>query len=336
MKRLIIPIALTIVLSIVLILFFQNVELIPPVASRQGHPIDALLRVLFVLASIIFSLVISFLLYSVVAFRRRPGDMEDAKPVHGNVPLEIAWTAIPLIIVLVLGGYGSVVLLDISRASGEEELVVEVVGVQFAWSFSYPEYGFTSTELVLPVGRPALFRIESTDVIHSFWIPEFRVKTDAIPGILNEERVTPTEVGDYTAHCSELCGTGHAYMTAPVRVVTEQDFRQWAEEQQAAAAIPLVGAEGGRQLVEQNGCTGCHSLDGTPLVGPTFQGVFGSRRSFDDGTAAMADDAYIRSSILNPGDQVVQGFANVMPGTYGEQLSEEEIDAIVEFIKSLE
>ena len=148
MKRLIIPIALTIVLSIVLILFFQSVDLTPQLASRQGRPIDAMLRVLFILASIIFSLVISFLLYSVVAFRRRPGDVEDAEPVHGNVLLEIAWTVIPLIIVLVLGGYGTVVLLDISGASGEEELVVEVVGVQFAWSFSYPEYGFTSTELV--------------------------------------------------------------------------------------------------------------------------------------------------------------------------------------------
>lgn len=336
MKRLIIPIALTIVLSIVLILFFQSVDLTPPLASRQGRSIDTLLRVLFILASIIFSLVISFLLYSVVAFRRRSGDVEDAKPVHGNVLLEIAWTVIPLIIVLILGGYGTVVLLDISRASGEGELVVEVVGVQFAWSFSYPEYGFTSTELVLPVDRPTLFRIGSTDVIHSFWIPEFRIKTDAIPGILNEERVTPTEVGNYTARCSELCGTGHAYMTAPVRVVTEQDFREWVQQQQAAATTPLVGAEGGQQLVQKNGCTGCHSLDGTPLVGPTFRALFGSRRQFEDGTAVIADEAYIRSSILAPGEKIVQGFANVMPGTFGEQLSGKEIDAIIEFIKSLE
>ncbi len=336
MRKVIIPIALTIVLSILLILAFESVDLTPPLASRQGRPIDALFRVLFALASVIFSLVISFLLYSVVAFRRRPGDLEDAKPIYGNVKLEIAWTVIPLIIVLVLGGYGAVVLLDITRASAEQELVVEVTGFQFAWSFSYPEYGFTSTELVLPVDQPVLFRIESTDVIHSFWIPEFRIKTDAIPGILNEERVTPTEVGDYTAHCSELCGTGHAYMTAPVRVVEEPDFQEWVAERQEAAQKPVVGVEGGAQLVRQYGCTGCHSLDGSGLLGPTFQGLFGNRRTFEDGTAAIADEDYIRSSILNPGDQIVQGFANLMPANYGEQFTEEEFDAIIEFIKSLE
>jgi cytochrome c oxidase subunit 2 len=336
MKKAIIPIVLTVVLSVVLVLVIESADLTPPLASRQGRSIDVLLRVLFILAAVVFSLVMSFLLYSVVAFRRRPGDMEDAKPVHGNVPLEIAWTVIPLIIVLALGGYGSAVLIDISRTSAEQEVVVEVVGAQFAWSFSYPEYGFTSTELVLPVDRPALFRIRSTDVIHSFWIPEFRIKTDAVPGILNEERVTPSAVGDYTARCSELCGTGHAYMTAPVHVLDEQDFELWVADQQAAAQQPLVGAEGGQQLVQQYGCTGCHSLDGSALVGPTFQGLFGARIAFEDGTAAIADEAYIQNSILNPGDQIVQGFANVMPGNYGEQITEEEIAAIVAFIQSLE
>jgi cytochrome c oxidase subunit 2 len=336
MKKAIIPIVLTVVLSVVLILVIESADLTPPLASRQGRSIDTLLRVLFGLAAIIFSLVMSFLLYSVVAFRRRPGDMEDAEPVHGNVPLEIVWTVIPLIIVLALGGYGSAVLIDITRASAEPELVVEVVGFQFVWSFSYPEYGFTSTELVLPVDRSAVFRIRSTDVIHSFWIPEFRIKMDAIPGILNEERVTPSAVGDYTARCSELCGTGHAYMTAPVRVLDEQDFELWVAEQQEAAQQPLVGAEGGQQLVQQYGCIGCHSLDGSALVGPTFQGLFGARRAFEDGTAAIADEAYIGNSILNPGGQILQGFANVMPGNYGEQITEEEITAIVEFIQSLE
>jgi cytochrome c oxidase subunit 2 len=336
LKRFAVPIFLTIVLSAVLIVLFMRLDLTPALASRQGGPIDMLLQALFVLAAVVFSLVISFLLYSVVVFRRRPGDMEDARPVHGNLTLEIVWTVVPLIIVLVLAGYGASVLLDISRAYAEEEMLVEITGAQFKWSFAYPEYGFTSSELVLPVNQPMLFRIRSVDVIHSFWIPEFRVKTDAIPGVLNEERVTPTRVGDYTAYCSELCGTAHAYMKAPVRVVEESAFREWAEEQKRAVQAQAVRAEQGQQLSQQSGCLGCHSTDGSVLMGPTFQGLFGSRRAFEDGTATIADEAYICNSTLNPGDQVVQGFSNIMSGDYGDRLTEEQIDAIIEFIKSLE
>jgi len=223
-----------------------------------------------------------------VAFRRRPGDLEDAKPVHGNVALEIACTAIPLIIVLVLGGFGTRALLDVTRAPAQEELVVEVTGYQFAWNFEYPKYGFTSSELVLPVQQPAIFRIEATDVIHSFWIPEFRIKTDAIPGMSNEQRITPIAVGEYQAFCSELCGTGHSYMTAPVRVVEAPAFDTWVEEQQAAAQAPMGGAEQG-ELTYRQFCATCHTIDGASAIGPSFKGLFGSRRSFGDGTAVVAD-----------------------------------------------
>lgn len=336
MKRFAVPIFSTVVLSAVLIVLFMRLDLTPALASQQGRPIDTLLRALFALAAVIFSLVISFLLYSVVAFRRRPGDIKDARPIYGNLALEIAWTVVPLIAVLVLAGFGSSILLDISRAYAEEEMVVEITGVQFTWSFTYPEYDFSSSELVLPVDQPVLFRIRSIDVIHSFWVPEFRIKTDAIPGILNEEQVTPTRVGDYTAYCSELCGTAHAYMKAPVRVVEEAAFREWVEAQRKAAQSSAGGAEEGRQLSQQFGCLGCHSTDGSVVVGPTFQGLFGSRRTFEDGTAAIADKAYVRSSIRNPGDQVVQGFSNLMSEDLGKRLTEEQIEAIVEFIKSLE
>jgi cytochrome c oxidase subunit 2 len=190
---------------------------------------------LFIVASVVFSLVMSFLGYSVFAFRRRPGDMEDAAPVRGHLGLEIAWTVIPLVVVVGLAIWGTVVLLDIKGQPGQDELVVEVTGVQWAWSFDYPEYGINSAELVLPLDRQALLHIRSTDVIHSFWVPEFRIKIDAIPGVLNEARTTPTEMGDYTAYCSELCGTAHAYMTAPVRVLEPSEFEAWVAEQQAAA-----------------------------------------------------------------------------------------------------
>ncbi|MCP4537922.1 MAG: cytochrome c oxidase subunit II [Chloroflexi bacterium] len=336
MKKLIVPILFTIVLSTLLVVAFENADLLPQLTSVQGARIDALLRLLFIISSIAFSLIISFLLYSVVAFRRRPGDMEDAVPIHGNTALEIAWTVIPLIIVLSLAGYATDILLDITRAPSEKELLVGAIGQQWSWSFDYAEYGVVSPELVLPVNRPVMFHIQSTDVIHSFWVPEFRIKMDAIPGILNEARVTPTEVGDYTAYCSELCGTAHAYMTAPVRVIEGPAFDEWMSEQQAIVQAAEEGDASSAQYAQTFGCLGCHSTDGSELVGPTFQGLFDSQRTFDDGTSGTADETYLRESILDPGAQVVQGFSDVMRKDYADQLAEEQIEALVEFIKGLE
>jgi len=235
-----------------------------------------------------------------------------------------------------LAGYATDILLDITRESPEKELVVGVIGQQWAWSFDYSEYGVVSSELVLPVNQPVVFHIQSVDVIHSFWVPEFRVKMDAIPGILNEARITPTELGDYTAYCSELCGTAHAYMTAPVHVVQAAAFDEWMSKQQAMAQAMEAGEAGGTQYAQTFGCLGCHSTDGSELVGPTFQGLFGSQRTFEDGTSGVADEAYLRRSILDPGAQIVQGFSDVMRKDYADEVAEEQIEALVEFIKGLE
>jgi cytochrome c oxidase subunit 2 len=335
MKKFIVPILSTIVLSAVLIALFLNYDLTPILASREGAGIDTLLQALFIVASVVFSLVMSFVVYSVVAFRRRPDDMEDAEPVHGHLGLEIAWTVIPLIAVVVLAIWGTVVLLDITGQPGQEELLIEVIGVQWAWSFDYPEYGFTSTDLVLPIDRQALLHIRSVDVIHSFWVPEFRVKIDAIPGVVNEVRITPSEMGEYVAYCSELCGTAHAYMTAPVHVLQQAEFEEWVAEQQALAAEQPEGTASGAQYAQEQGCLGCHSTDGSMLVGPTFQGLYGSWRMFEDGTAAVADDEYLIQSIIDPGAQIVQGYSNVMRQDYADLLGEDELQALVEFIREL-
>jgi cytochrome c oxidase subunit 2 len=333
MKRFIIPISTTIVFSILLSILFLQLDMTPLLASQEGGGIDRLLDGLFILTAIIFSLVMSFLVYSLVAFRRKPGDQEDAKPVFGNVALEIVWTAIPLIIVLVLGAWGTRVLADISQESTPEDLIVEVTGLQWSWRFYYPDYGFTSAELVLPVNQPVLLRIRSDDVIHSFWIPEFRIKMDAVPGVVNEMRITPTEIGNYQVHCSELCGTAHAYMIAPSRVIEPIAFEEWASERQSAAEAGT--GETGEQLTKQQGCLGCHSIDGSQLVGPTFKGLFGTTRTFQDGSTATADEEYLRNSILNPGAQVVQGYSNIMPDYYAVHLVEEQLEILVEYIKGL-
>ncbi len=335
MKKFIVPILSTIVLSTILIVVFQTIPLTPMLASVQGRDVDVLMRALLSLSSVIFSLVVSFVLYSVVAFRRRPGDLTDAKPVYGNVTLEVVWTVIPLLIVLGLGAYGATQVVELHKPPSERAMVVEVTGSMWAWGFFYPDYGFTSTELVMPVDQPMLFHIQTVDVIHSFWIPEFRIKIDAIPGILNHVELTPTEVGSYQAVCAELCGTAHAYMVAPVRVVTMEEFVQWVLEQQEAAGCVGPLADEGSQLANDFGCFGCHATDSHVHLGPSFRGLYGSQRELEDGTVVVADEEYLRNAILLPGAQVVKGFANVMPKDYRERISPEDLQTLIDYIKTL-
>ncbi len=230
-KHWVVATVLTIGASALLTVFFLRVPLVPAQASKEGRQIDYLLTLQFIIGGAIFALVLVFLLYSVVVFRRRPGDMEDGPPIEGSRALEMVWTVVPLVIVLSLAAYGSVALRDMIGAPPGPELVVKVEARQFGWRFEYPQYGFTSPMLRLPVDQPVLLRITSRDVVHSFWVPEFRTKQDALPGRETRLRITPTLVGDYMVQCAELCGLAHWAMKAPVSVVTADDFQRWVTAQ---------------------------------------------------------------------------------------------------------
>jgi cytochrome c oxidase subunit 2 len=233
------------------------------------------------------------------------------------------------------GAWGTIHLNEIT-ASAPDELVVEVTGFQFGWRFDYPDYGVSSSELYLPRDRQTLFKITSQDVIHSFWVSEFRIKQDAVPGRWTTLRVTPTEVGSYRIRCAELCGYAHSAMYAPVIVVEPPDFEDWLAG--AAVEVPppedQSPAERGAQLSEETGCLSCHSIDGSELIGPTWLGLSGSQREFEDGTTAIADEEYLREAIVDPGARVVAGYPNIMPAAYG-SLADEDLSAIIEYIKSL-
>jgi cytochrome c oxidase subunit II len=177
----------------------------------------------------------------------------------------------------------------------------------------------------------------STDVIHSFWIPEFRVKQDILPGgddMVRELRVTPNLEGKYTLRCAEMCGRLHANMEAPVVVLSQVDFDAWVTEQ--SQAVPEDPIERGRFWAQQYGCLACHSTDGTPLIGPTWQGVYMHEVPLEDGTTVIADEAYLYESIVDPGAKIVLGFANIMPANIAEDMTEEQIAEVIEFIKTLE
>src|SRR3954453_16647156 len=198
--------------------------------STAAPKIDQLLDVMIVLSAFVFSLVVVMLFYALWKFKAKPGDESDGEPIHGNTRLEIAWTVIPTVIVL-FGAVYSWVVLDEIEAKETNSMRVDVFSQQYAWSFGYPGKGnvWSQGELHVPVNRPIEFKMHAEDVIHSFWVPEWRIKKDNVPGITTTARVTPDRVGTYQLICTELCGFGHATMRAKVVVESPAKFNEWAE-----------------------------------------------------------------------------------------------------------
>jgi cytochrome c oxidase subunit II len=214
----------------------------PTDASKQAHNIHTLYDVLLIATIPIFVLVETVVLFSVWRFRMRPGEEEkDGPPIHGNTRLEVVWTVLPACLILGLCAY-SYTVLHSNEATKQGELHVNVTARQFAFEFSYPGLdgkNIVSPVLYLPKNRPVRFSLRSLDVIHSFFVPEFSEKIDAVPGITTTLRVTPTRIGKYSAECTELCGAGHSLMRAAVQVVTPAAFQSWAAGQSANAAPPI-------------------------------------------------------------------------------------------------
>jgi len=206
-----------------------NVPWLPEEASTQAGPTDTLYNILAVASVFVFALVMSILIVSVLRFRRRFGDESDGQPIHGNTGIEILWTSIPSVLMIVAAVASGVVLADIEEKKPGTQ-TVNITGEQFAWSFDYPAEGVRRAgELHLVKGTPYLFKLRAKDVIHSFWVPEFRMKKDAVPGMTTSVRVEPTRDGTYTLACTELCGLGHATMRARVTVEDQQAFDKWVQ-----------------------------------------------------------------------------------------------------------
>jgi len=338
-----------IVLSLVLIalgyLVATQVDfswLLPAEASTRAVQVDRLFRAMMGIAVVIFLVVEGALLYAVLRFRRKPGDEREGAPIHGNNTLEIVWTLIPAVIVAVIGIYSYRVLADVEKKP-ENPLVVRVIAQQFVWTFEYPEAGITSNVLHLPVGQPVQFQIESRDVIHSFWVPAFRVKHDATPGQIDELIITPTEIGTFPVRCAELCGAGHAAMITEVEVESVENFQAWID---SGGVLPVSeGSSGpteagnnapdGAQLFIAFGCGACHTLSdaGTAgIVGPALDGIgtWGAERVEGQDAAA-----YIRNSIIEPNAFIESGYPpNVMPQDFASRIPSEQLDALVSYLAS--
>ena len=335
MKHIAIVTVLTILATLGLGFLLQNMELLPQPASAEGQVVDAMFDLQFWIISFLFSLIVVFILYSVVVFRRKPGEEDQTGDYFtGHSGLEIVWTLAPLIVVLVIGSLGVRDLTDIISPA-DDELTVQVTGFQFGWRFDYPEEGVTSNALNVPLDRKVHLELNSLDVIHSFWVPEFRVKQDAVPGKTTHLRFTPNQLGTYTLRCAELCGLSHTYMLADVNVMEAADFEAWvAGEQQVVSGDDSSPVDFGVRVYQIN-CTSCHTVDGSTGIGPTFLGSFGAERTLESGETVVMDETYVHNSIVDPGSQIVQGYSNIMPLGYGDTLSPEEIDGLVAYIKSL-
>ncbi len=315
-----------------------SIHWFPEQASTQAGPIDHLWDVLIVVTVPVFVTVMIIVLFSVVNFRMRPGEENlDGPPIHGNTRLEIIWTAIPAIMLVALCSYAWVVLNDIEKAQANE-MRVNVTGQQFAWSYEYPQAGgkpVKSNQLVLPENQPVRFYVKALDVIHDFWVPAFRMKVDAVPGLETKYRITPSRLGTYPVVCAELCGLGHSVMRSTARVVTPAAFKTWLDSKTAPAAAAGGGAGGaakpdGKTLfTDGNGdataCSACHTLSdagSTATTGPDLDKVLAGK-----------DAAFVKTSITTPDAAIAPGFqGGIMPKNYGDTLSAEELDALVTYL----
>ena len=336
MRHFVIVGILVVVTTILTYVGLDSANLMPLAASAQAMPIDWMWNLELIFMSFFFALIVVPMAYSLIIFRRKKGDTSDAEHMEGNTKLEIAWTVIPLFIVLAFAYLGAVNLAETRRVD-PDAIVVKVTGIQWSWKFEYPAVdgvSVVSDELHLPAGKQVLLQMTSMDVIHSFWVPEFRVKQDLVPGRITELRITPTLEGNYKVRCAELCGTSHAYMEKPVVISSQEGFDGWMAEQVKLAEKAAATPEGrGKALVDANGCVACHSINGSPGIGPTWFGLFGSEVELTDGTAVIADEAYITESIKAPQAKIVAGFENQLMPTYG--FTDEQIADIVAYIKTL-
>jgi cytochrome c oxidase subunit II len=336
MRHFVIVGILVIIMAVLTYVGLDSAGLMPVQASAQATDIDWMWNLEVIAISFLFALITVPLVYSLIVFRRKKGDTTDAEHMEGNTKLEITWTIIPLFIVLAYAYLGAVNLADTRRVD-PEAMVVNVTGLQWSWTFEYPSGdgpAVVSDELHLPVGKQVLLRMTSNDVIHSFWVPEFRVKQDLVPGRITELRITPILEGNYVVRCAELCGTSHAYMEKPVIVSSQAGFDAWMGDQQELAQEAAQTPEGrGRALVAANGCAACHSINGAAGIGPTWFGLSGRQEPLTDGSVVTVDDAYIHESIRAPQAKIVAGFENQLMPVY--DFTDEQIADIVAYIKTL-
>lgn len=295
----------------------------------SGRVVDNVFLYILIICVILLGLITFLMIYFVIHYRRerhpQPVDIE------GSIWLEVAWTVIPTLIVLTMFYYG-LTGFEFLKKVPPGAMVVKVIARQWSWLFEY-ENGAQDTELRVPIGKPVKLLLTSQDVIHGFYAPAFRIKQDAVPGMTNYLWFQPTQTGTFDVMCSQYCGLEHSHMLTKIVVLPEEEFTKWYQSQKERVAVkgPSLGAK----LYQEKGCIACHSIDGSPRVGPTFKGLFGKSEEVTEAgkeRMVVVDEAFIRDYIENPNVVRIKAYPPIMPKI---SMTNEELATLVDYIKSL-
>ena len=304
--------------------------MLPEAKSPTADSTDALFHFINEVSLILLIGITFALIYFAIKYRRKSEDDETPVITHNNT-LEITWSVVPLLICFVIFGWGYTGWLNL-KSVPDNAYEIHVNGFKWGWNVKYDNGAQTLNEIHVPEGRPVKIVLQSSDVLHSFFVPDYRVKHDVVPGRYTYVWFEAEEAGESIVFCTEYCGTGHSDMLAKVIVHTEEDFQTWLEKN--GGGVSGTPVEQGEQLVQLQGCTTCHSDDGSRLIGPSFKGLWGSEETLTDGSTVTVDENYLRESILNPGAKIVESYDNVMT-PYEGRISDEEITNIIEYLKTL-
>jgi cytochrome c oxidase subunit 2 len=301
---------------------------LPVSASKEAGRIDFVFWFVVTICIVVFAVVAAVMLYSIVRFRAAPDDDSDGPPIHGHTGLEITWTLIPTVLVTAIG-ITSAIVLSRNDALAKNTLRINVIAQQFTWTFKYPS-GLTSASLMLPNEREVQLRFQSKDVIHAFFVPQFRENEDIVPGLITSINVTPTRIGTYPVICNELCGLGHSTMRSTAVVMTPAAFDKWLKSQSKAVTSPSAGMAGAA-IFKNNGCGACHTLTAagtTGKVGPDLDKLPAEAQQ-----AGQPLASFVHTSIVDPNAYIQPGYPkNVMPQTFGKALSTQQLDALVTYL----
>jgi cytochrome c oxidase subunit II len=306
---------------------WSDLPLFPDKASTIAGRVDDLYFFLVSVAAFFSILIFAAVFFFAVKYRRRSPD-ERPKPISGSLKLETLWSVIPFILTMIMFGWGATLYFRNARAPlGTVE--VYVVGKQWMWKLQHPEGPREINELHVPIGVPVRLIMTSEDVIHSFFVPAFRIKQDVLPGRYTTMWFQPTRPGKYHLFCAEYCGNQHSGMIGWIDVMTAADYQAWLTANAPAESM----AAAGQALYQRLDCGSCHTPDGQGR-GPVLQNLIGQRLTLESGQSVVADEDYVRESILNPRAKVVAGYGPIMP-TYQGQVTEEQVTELLAYIKSL-
>ena len=329
-----------------------------PQASTLAKNVDQLFNFILTASLISFVAVIAAIVYFLKNYHRRKSDPDTTPYIEGHPVLEAIVMTGLFFLVMFIFAWGWIDYQKM-RTAPANSLEINVLGRQWSWEFEYTNGRKMLGEIVVPNNQPIKLLMTASDVLHSFFIPDFRVKQDLVPGTYTMLWFQPTQLGEFQVFCAEYCGTSHSGMLAKIRVVEPEEYEKWQKKWEwekmlgvspsetptataktdsknpaPVAASTESPAERGKKLFETKGCTACHTVNGQTLVGPTLKGIFGHEVEFNDGKKTMADENYVRESIMDPNLKVVKGFQPLMP-TFKGTLTDDEINALVAYVKSL-